>query len=699
MSPIKSKPFNTLIKSVFIILLFQVCIETLEEIEYINKHLLNIIQITTLFIFFIGVTIYCFKRIKNLWIRFLIPLSLFFLTLDPIIGVIEDFYNYEPIILFGTEYDYLDAIQDTLPMFIISSFLLGFYNLISQIEYQNSIIKTEMEKRDNELREKQRLLVEKDAAIQASQSKSQFLANMSHEIRTPLNGVLGMLELLKDTQLTDEQLENVKLAETSGKTLLNIVNDVLDYSKIEAGKLNLNLSEFSLIHAVQGILQTYSVQIKSKGLDYIQKLHPGLPAYVLGDEHRLNQVLINFISNAMKFTAEGRIEVNLQVTKEDARNCTIRFEVKDSGIGISPEMQKRIFDVFYQVENHSKQTYKGTGLGLAICSQLVKMMNGTIGVNSTIGEGSIFWFTVPFEKIDKPTGISDVEEQNLEDVHFEGSLLLVEDNPVNQKVATTMLSQMGFSVETADNGLIGYESFKERNYDIILMDCQMPVMDGYTAVKNIREWENNADRQSHNQTKRVPVLAMTAHALSGEKEKCISYGMDDYLPKPFTQVELIKMILHWLPHKVSTSIQTKPKSSRKTTPKIAIHSGKSIDVSYLDTIKTINPDKSLSILRTSIETYFDHSSKLLKEMKHSVFEKDYDTLSQIAHSLNSSSSHMGALSLSKNCQLLEQNANMQNLQECTSLVQKIQDEYEAVKLELRIILSTEESKEIETYTN
>lgn len=696
MTPGKDKQFHTLIKVVLFILLFQVVIEMLEEVEYINKFYLYLCQITALICFFLGILFFCIYRITNVWIQFLIPLSVLFLTLDPIIGILEDYTLYEPIILFGSEYDYLDAIQDILPVFTISCYLLGFYKLISQIELQNSVIKSEMKKRENEIQEKQSLLLEKDAAIQASQSKSQFLANMSHEIRTPLNGVLGMLELLKDTQLTEEQVENVKLAETSGKTLLNIVNDVLDYSKIEAGKLNLNLNEFSLIHAVQDILQTYSVQIRSKGLDYYQKLHSGLPAYVLGDEHRLNQVLINFISNAMKFTSEGRIEVNMQVTKEDARYCTVRFEVKDSGIGISPEMQQRIFDVFYQVESHSKQTYKGTGLGLAICSQLVKMMNGTIGVNSTIGQGSTFWFTIPFEKIDKPSGVSDVDEQNLEDVRFEGSLLLVEDNPVNQKVATTMLSQMGFSVETADNGLIGYESFKERNYDIILMDCQMPVMDGYTAVKNIREWENNADR--HNQSKRVPVLAMTAHALSGEKEKCISFGMDDYLSKPFTQIELIKMILHWLPHKVSTSTQIKQKPSHKNIQKIANPSGKSIDVSYLNTIKTINPDKSLSILRTSIETYFDHSSKLLKEMKQSVFEKDYDTLSKTAHSLNSSSSHMGALSLSKNCQLLEQNANTQNLDECTSLVQKIQDEYEAVKLELRIILSTEENKEIEINT-
>jgi CheY-like chemotaxis protein/HPt (histidine-containing phosphotransfer) domain-containing protein len=365
-------------------------------------------------------------------------------------------------------------------------------------------------------------------------------------------------------------------------------------------------------------------------------------------------------------------------------------------------MQSRIFDVFYQVANQSNHTYKGTGLGLAICSQLVKMMNGTFGVDSTVGKGSSFWFTIPFKKVKKTTQLNNINSSNIEDIRFTGMILLVEDNPVNQKVATTMLRHVGFEVKIAENGLDGFEAVQNSVFDLVLMDCQMPVMDGYDAVKNIREWEGSDLK--HSQTKRIPVIAMTAHALSGEKEKCLRFGMDDYLAKPLTQFDLVKTILRWLPHKVKRVDSTNPKNTLQRKPHETKSANekplyskqlKSIDISYLNAIKTINPNQSLSVLQTSVDTYFDHSAKLLNEMKQSVLDHDFVTLSKSAHSLNSSSSQMGAIILSKKCQLLEQNANSNTFDTCNSLVQLIEDEFETVKMELRILVSNEVNKDIE----
>lgn len=695
------KNLNPLVKILIVVLFLELVFNTLEETKIINPVYLNWFHCFSAFFVFIIVVFYCTHFISNPWIKYLIPTALFFLFLHTLIAIVEELPFYQPIQLFGISFDYLDAIQDPLPLFIISCFLIAFYKLIEHLETQNFLIQQEMVLREIELKEKERLLQEKETAEKANNTKSLFLANMSHEIRTPLNGVLGILEILKETPLSDEQTEHLALAEASGKTLLAIVNDVLDYSKIEAGKLVLNKTEFNLQSLLKTILQPLSIQIQTKGLSFKMDLHPNLPQYVLGDQFRLSQIITNLISNAIKFTKDGIIEFQAKPIDTNERFTSIRFVVKDSGIGIATESQLKIFDMFYQIEDQNNSAYKGPGLGLAICSQLVKMMNGTIGVNSTVGNGSEFWFTIPYIMIQKSYANDAMETVDTSSIHFSANALLIEDNPVNQIVASTMLESAGINVDTVENGLAGVNAFQSHVYDFILMDCQMPVMDGYEATAKIRQWQEQESVSSRTLSKRVPIIAMTAHAFSGEREKCIRAGMDDYLTKPFTYNELIQTILKWVPYQMiekgkkenhtGSNLLFSAYGNSVLSEKERYNTFNAIEISYLQTIQEIDKSKSSYIVMNTIEAYFDHSSKLIQNMYQYLNERNYKGLSNMGHSLHSCSLNLGAVQLSELCKQLEIHSTGQDDQVCAQLIEQIEDEYATVKMELRKILLLEEN--------
>lgn len=368
----------------------------------------------------------------------------------------------------------------------------------------------------------------------ASRAKSEFLANMSHEIRTPMNGIIGMVQLLEDTPLTDEQAELLRTLKNSANFLLGLLNDVLDLSKIESGKMTLEQIPVDLHELVHEAVNLFSGRASEKGLILQAHIDPNASHWVLGDPVRLRQIVANFVSNAIKFTHEGTVTVMLLPSPTYPQGAWIG--VQDTGIGIPEENQAMLFEAFTQADTSTTRKYGGTGLGLAISKKLVEMMGGRIGVESEVGVGSMFYIDLPLPAAQPPHGAPSEPTTALPEAFLEGKrILLVEDNEVNRKVATRMLAKLQLQVEIAVNGREAVQKATESAYDLILMDCQMPEMDGYEATRTLRQ-----------RGVPTPIIALTANALEGDREKCLACGMNDYLSKPIQADKLRQMLAKWL---------------------------------------------------------------------------------------------------------------------------------------------------------
>ncbi len=597
----------------------------------------------------------------------------------------------------------------------IGILLDGFNEMLGQIEerdekleHYNEELEEKVTARTSELSRTNAKLSEmiidlrkaKDAAEAANKAKSQFLANMSHEIRTPMNGVLGMTELLLHTKLTEKQKKFAESSYRSAGSLLNVINDILDFSKIEAGKLELDLIPFDLVKTVEDGVELFSEQARKKGISLELLLEENVPVQVEGDPGRLRQVLVNLVGNAVKFTEQGSVSIQVSTLDNGGEYADVALEVRDTGIGISPDSLKHIFDCFSQGDGSTTRKFGGTGLGLTIAKQLVEMMGGWLSVESVQGDGAVFRVTVPLRRLSDIT-VSDlapaVETGKPEsgaalsgetEAKVLGRILLAEDNRVNQDVCAEIISHLGYHVDIVSNGQEAVEARGRSSYDLVLMDFQMPVMDGIEATRRIRMLDR--ERGMH-----TTIIALTARAMEGDREQCLEKGMDDYLSKPFTIDSMREMLERWLKEgqgavKADKSGAAQPVMTaspvQNTVPLQVTRNGSAVETATLECLASLSSEQSPNVLYKVAGIFLTQTPTLLRNLHDLIVTGDGMGIQKVAHSLKSSCAMVGAFHLSELCRELEEGIREWNFDNASTHYRRIELEYVEVEKVLRGIV-------------